>query len=1170
MLDGAARLKPLFEEAARHQMPALGMTDHGNMFGAYAFFQQAKATGVKPVLGIEAYVAPGDRRHKKPVYWGTPADRERGDDISGNGAYLHMTLLAANATGLRNLFKLSSLASIEGYYYKPRMDRELLAQYSEGIIATTGCPSGEVQTRLRLGQEAEALQAAGELRDIFGQENFFLELMDHGLEIERRVRDGLKSIADQLGLRPLATNDSHYVRKEDAAAHEALLCVGTGKTLDDPKRFKFDGDGYYLKSAAEMRQLFDSQVPGACDSTLLIAERVEPYDEVFAYQDRMPRFPVPEGHTQDSWLREEVQRGMQRRFPNGVPAEHQQRVDYELGVIAQMGFSAYFLVVADLCRYAKENQIRVGPGRGSATGCMVAYALGITELDPIEHKLLFERFLNPERVSMPDIDLDFDERRRGDVIRYVTEKWGEDRVAQITTFGTIKAKAALKDAARILYGQPGFAMADRISKAMPPAVMGKDIPLQGIVDPEHPRYAEAAEVRQLIETDPNSKAIFETARGLEGLIRQPGVHAAGVILSSEPLLDVLPLWRREQDGAIITGWDYPSSEAVGLLKMDFLGLRNLTVIDDAIRNIEANQGITIDLDTLPLDDPRTYELLSRGDTLGVFQLDGGPMRQLLRAMAPTKFEDIAAVLALYRPGPMAANAHIDYADRKNGRKPVVPIHPELAEPLADILDETYGLIVYQEQVMAIAQKVAGYSLGNADLLRRAMGKKKQEILDQEFVGFERGMRERGYSDDAIKTLWEILLPFAGYAFNKSHTAGYGIVSYWTAYLKANYPAAYMSALLTSVGDDKDKMAVYLAECRKMGIQVLPPDINESRHTFAPVGSDIRFGLAAIRNVGTAVVDSIVATRKAKGRYTSFEDFLRKSELVVCNKRVIESLIKAGAFDSLGHSRRALIEVHEPAVEVFTGQKREESQGQFTLWGDDDGLPDANATVGLDLSGTGEEWPRRTLLAFEREMLGLYVSTHPLAGAERVLRKHADHQIAPINAGDVPDGTSVTIAGLVAGVQKRVTKDGRIWAIANLEDLDASIEVLFFPKTYELVAEQLAPDTVVAVRGRVNQRDNGVSVVGMDLAVLDFSDDDLQANPPVVLNLSAEKVTEELVDELKSSLQRHQGEAPVQIRLRGRNRIHLLRLDDSVRVSASGGFVSEMKALIGPDCLASLP
>ena len=713
-------------------------------------------------------------------------------------------------------------------------------------------------------------------------------------------------------------------------------------------------------------------------------------------------------------------------------------------------------------------------------------------------------------------------------------------------------------------------MGDRITKAMPPAVMGKDIPLQGIIDPEHPRYAEAAEVRQLIESDPNSKAIFETARGLEGLIRQPGVHAAGVILSSEPLLDVLPLWRREQDGAIITGWDYPSSEAVGLLKMDFLGLRNLTVIDDAIRNIEANEGVTIDLDNLPLDDPRTYELLARGDTLGVFQLDGGPMRQLLRAMAPTKFEDIAAVLALYRPGPMAANAHIDYADRKNGRKPVVPIHPELAEPLADILDETYGLIVYQEQVMAIAQKVAGYSLGKADLLRRAMGKKKQEILDQEFVGFAQGMRERGYSEDAIKTLWEILLPFAGYAFNKSHTAGYGIVSYWTAYLKANYPAAYMSALLTSVGDDKDKMAVYLAECRKMGIRVLPPDINESQHTFAPVGSDIRFGLAAIRNVGTSVVDSIVATRKAKGRYTSFEDFLRKSELVVCNKRVIESLIKAGAFDSLGHSRRALYEVHEAAVEVFTGQKREESQGQFTLWGDDVGLPDANSTVGLDLSGTGEEWPRRTLLGFEREMLGLYVSTHPLAGAERVLRKHADHPIAAINAGDVPDGTSVTIAGLVAAVQKRVTKDGRIWAVASVEDLDASIEVLFFPKTYELVAEQLTPDTVVAVRGRVNQRDNGVSVVGMDLAVLDISDDDLQADPPVVINLPVEKVTDDLVDELRSSLLRHQGQAPVQIRLKGRTAVHLLKLDDSVRVNTSSGFVSEMKALIGPDCLASLP
>ena len=545
-----------------------------------------------------------------------------------------------------------------------------------------------------------------------------------------------------------------------------------------------------------------------------------------------------------------------------MPEGHQRQAEYELDVICQMGFPGYFLVVADLCQYARQEGIRVGPGRGSAAGAVIAYALGITELDPIAHKLLFERFLNPDRISMPDIDMDFDERRRGDMIRYATEKYGEERVAQIITYSTIKAKAAIKDAGRVL-GYP-FALGDRITKAMPPAVMGKDIPLTGIFDPQHPRYPEAAEFRSLYQAESDVQTVVDTAKGLEGLKRQWGVHAAGVILSGEPLLDVLPIQKREQDGAIITQWDMNACESIGLLKMDFLGLRNLTVMDDCLENIKANRDVDLVLEKLALDDAKTYELLGRGDTLGVFQFDGGPMRSLLRSMAPDTFEDISAVGALYRPGPMGANAHNDYADRKNKRKPVVPIHPELAEPLADVLGETYGLIVYQEQVMAIAQKLAGYSLGAADLLRRAMGKKKKEILDKEYVPFSAGMRERGYSDHAIKTLWDILVPFSDYAFNKAHSAAYGLVSYWTAYLKANYPAEYMAALLTSVGDDKDKSAVYLAECRRMGIKVLPPDVNASVARFASVGEDIRFGLAAVRNVGTNVVESIIRIRREKG------------------------------------------------------------------------------------------------------------------------------------------------------------------------------------------------------------------------------------------------------------------------------------------------------------------
>ncbi|HEV7896763.1 MAG TPA: DNA polymerase III subunit alpha, partial [Planosporangium sp.] len=919
MLDGAARLKQLFAETARMGMPALAMTDHGNLFGAYDFYQQATAAGVKPIVGIEAYVTPGtDRRDRTRVRWAGGGE----NDVSGGGAYTHLTMLAADADGLRNLFRLASRASLEGYFYKPRADRELLNEYGKGLIATTGCPSGEVQTWLRIGDFEKACASAAELRDIFGPDNFYLELMDHGLDIENRVRADLLRLGRHLGLKPVATNDLHYTYAGDADAHDALLCVQSGSKLADPKRFKFDARDFYLKSPQAMRALWDAAAPGACDNTLEIAERIGDYSAVFASRTLMPQFGVPAGQTEESFLRAEVRRGLARRFPGGVPEAHRGQASYELDVICQLGFPGYFLVVADLVGYAKRVGIRVGPGRGSAAGALIAYALGITELDPLAHGLLFERFLNPDRVSMPDIDMDFDERRRGDMIRYATEKYGDDRVSQIITYGTIKAKAAIKDAGRVL-GYP-FALGDRITKAMPPAVMGKDIPLSGIFDPAHPRYPEATEFRQLYEAEPEVATVVDLAKGLEGLKRQWGVHAAGVILSGEPLLDVLPIQKREQDGAIITQWDMGACESIGLLKMDFLGLRNLTIMDDALVAINANRGVELVLEDLPLDDKPTYELLSRGDTLGVFQFDGGPMRALLRSMAPDNFSDISAVGALYRPGPMGANAHNEYADRKNGRKPVVPIHPELAEPLADILGDTYGLIVYQEQVMAIAQKVAGYSLGKADLLRRAMGKKKKEILDKEFEPFAAGMRANGYSDGAIKTLWDILVPFSDYAFNKAHSAAYGVVSYWTAYLKANYPAEYMSALLTSVGDDKDKMAVYLAECRRMGIKVLPPDVNESQGRFAAVGTDIRFGLGAVRNVGTNVVEAIIRCRTERGRYRGFYDFLRKIDAVACNKKTIESLIKAGAFDSMGHTRKGLLSVHADAIDAYLDVKRNEA------------------------------------------------------------------------------------------------------------------------------------------------------------------------------------------------------------------------------------------------------
>ncbi|MDP9417354.1 MAG: DNA polymerase III subunit alpha [Actinomycetota bacterium] len=1155
MLDGAARVKDLFAEAARLKMPAVAMTDHGNTFGAYDFWRAGRDAGVKPIIGTEAYLTPGhtSRFDKTKVRWGSGGE----DDVSGGGSYTHMTLLAETTEGMHNLFRLSSLASLEGYYYKPRMDRELLQTYGAGLIATTGCPSGEVQTLLRLGKYDAARASAAEFRDIFGRDNFFCELMDHGIPIERRVKDDLLRLARDLGLPLLATNDLHYTYPDDATAHEVLLCVQSGSTLADPNRFRFDAQDFYLKSPEEMRTLW-GELPEACDNTLLVAERCDVSFTEGA--NLMPRFPVPEGEDETSWFVKEVERGLHRRYPAGIPGEVRKQADYEVGVVLQMGFPGYFLVVADFINWAKSQGIRVGPGRGSAAGALVAYAMGITDLDPLQHGLLFERFLNPERVSMPDIDVDFDERRRGDVIRYVTEKYGEERVAQIVTYGTIKAKQAIKDSARVL-GYP-FATGDRITKAMPPAVMGKDIPLGGIFDPGYKRYSEAGEFRSLYESDPDVRRVVDTARGLENLKRQWGVHAAGVIMSSEPLIDHVPIMRREQDGAIITQFDYPTCETLGLLKMDFLGLRNLTVIDDALRNIEANRGERIVLESLSLDDKPTYELLSRGETLGVFQLDGGPMRSLLRAMRPDNFEDISAVLALYRPGPMGANAHNDYADRKNGRKPVVPIHPELAEPLADILGDTYGLIVYQEQVMAIAQQLAGYSLGQADLLRRAMGKKKKEILDKEFVPFSGGMRERGYSDGAITTLWDILVPFSDYAFNKAHTAGYGLVSYWTAYLKANYPAEYMAALLTSVKDDKDKSALYLNECRRMGIKVLPPDVNESDADYTPRGTDIRFGLSAIRNVGDNVVASIAATRRAKGRFADFPDFLAKVEPVVCNKKTIESLIKAGAFDSLGHARRGLLAVHADAVDACMETKRAEAIGQFDLFGggDDDGP----AGLGFELVVPIGEWDKTVLLAYEREMLGLYVSDHPLFGVEHVLSSATDCSVALLTGqDDRPDGTVVTVGGLITGLQRKVTKQGNPWAIATLEDLEGAIDVMFFPATYQLVGTALAEDAIVLVRGRLDRREDAPKIIAMELTLPDLTEG---PRGPVVISLPTGRCAPPLVERLKDVLGTHPGVTEVHLQLQSKGRTTLLRLDDGLRVTPSPALMGDLKALLGPACL----
>jgi DNA polymerase-3 subunit alpha len=1148
MLDGAARVGDLVAEVARQQMPAIAMTDHGNVFGAFEFYKQATKVGVKPIIGIEAYIAPESRHEKKRVQWASGGE----DDVSGGGAYTHMTILAENNQGLANLFRLSSLASLEGYYYKPRMDRELLSRYADGLIATTGCPGGEIQTRLRMGNYREALRAASDYRDIFGAANFYLEVMDHGIDIETRVKADLLKLGKELKLPLLATNDLHYTFHEDAPAHEALLCVQSGSTLADPKRFRFDNDEFYVKTAAQMRELF-RDAPEACDNTLLIAERCNV--TLREGENLLPQFEVPVGETEDTWLRKLSHTGLKKRLGESVTPEHISRLDYELDVMVKMGFPGYFLVVADLCSHARNVGIRVGPGRGSAAGSLVAYALGITGLDPIEHGLLFERFLNPERISMPDIDLDFDERRRSEMIRYATQKYGDDRVAQIITYGTIKSKQAIKDATRVL-GYP-YAIGEKLTKALPPSVMGKDITLGGVFDKDDPRHGEAGEFRTLYESDIDSKKVVDLARGLEGLKRQWGVHAAGVILSREPLLDVIPIHRREADGAIITQFDMGACEATGLLKMDFLGLRNLSVLDDALANIKLNLGIDVVLEDLPLSDTKTFELLSRGDTLGVFQLDGGPMRALLRSMAPDSFADISAVIALYRPGPMGENAHNNYADRKNGRKPVEAIHPELREPLADILGDTYGLIVYQEQVMAIAQKVAGFSLGRADLLRKAMGKKNKEILDKEYIPFEAGMKANGFSDGAIKRLWEVLIPFSDYAFNRAHSAGYGVVSFWTAYLKANYPTEYMAALLTSVRDDKDKSALYLSECRRMGINVLPPDVNESNAEYTPRGKDIRFGLAAIRNVGEGVVASIKSARESKGAFSSFGDFLAKVDAQVCNKKTIESLIKAGAFDDLGHHRKGLVAIHLEAIDAVIESKRAEAIGQFDLFGEDGG----SAMTGLEIDIPQGEWDKSTLLAFEREMLGLYVSDHPLLGVEHILRSNTDMSISQLLDDGAAQEGFVTIGGLITGISRKVSRQGSSWAIVTVEDLEGSLEVLFFSNTYNQYALTLVEDRIVTIRGRVDRREEQVRFSAVEMSTLDISRGPVG---PLLISLPISQCTPPIVERMKEILRSHPGKREVHLHIDDAGKTTTMKID--ALVTSSPSLSADLKSILGPDCL----
>jgi DNA polymerase-3 subunit alpha len=1160
MLDGASRLDELVAAAVADGQPALGITDHGNMYGVLDFYRECKRQGIKPIIGTEAYMA-HESRHERPARRGR-IDDTGGDTESGSKLYYHLTLLAENDTGYRNLIQLSSLAFLEGYYYKPRLDWELLEKYSEGLICTTGCLGGHVLQSLLRGDTKGALDKAGRLQEIFGKDNLFVEIQDHGIPAQIETNPQLVEIARKIGAPLIATNDSHYTHRHDHTAHDALLCVQTGSMLSDPKRFKFEGEEHYLKSAAEMRHLF-REVPEACDSTLWIAERADV--QIDFGKVHLPNFAVPEGFADDiSYLTHLTMEGAKKRWGDNLGSDVVERLSFELKVIADMGFASYFLIVWDLIKHARDNDIRVGPGRGSAAGCAVAYCLWITDLDPIKYDLLFERFLNPSRVSMPDIDMDFDSRYRDEMIRYAAERYGRDHVAQIITFGTIKARNAVRDAARVL-GYP-YSLGDKIAKAMPPLVMGRDTPLKYCFEevPKHrDGYRAAAELRDMVDSDPDVKSIVEVAKGLEGLKRSDGIHAAAVVITRDQLTEYLPIQRKPEpgqnpeDAPIVTQYEMHGVEDLGLLKMDFLGLRNLDVITDTVEMVRDNANPDFDIDTISLDDPDTFALLSRGDTIGVFQLESPPMRALLQSLAPNSFDDVAAVVALYRPGPMSANMHYDYADYKNQRKQPDFFHPDARDLLAD----TYGLMVYQESVMRVAQKFAGYSLAEADNLRKACGKKIPELMAKERDRFESGCEEAGYGSTLGRQLFDVIEKFADYAFNKSHAYGYGLIAYQTAYLKAHYPVEYVACLLSSVKGNFDKAAVYLADARSSSIEIRTPDINLSRSDFIALTAQgeraVSFGLSAIRNVGEGLVGLLLAERDENGPYESFHDFVERAPEQVLNKRTVESLIKAGAFDSLGHPRRGLLMVFEQIIDVTVDRRREREKGIMSLFGEemaaDSGFSDRIEIPALQFDKTDQ-------LRNEKDMLGLYISDHPLMGIEHSLRRRVDCSIGEARERD--DGTFVVVGGVITNLSRKYTKRGDQMAVFVLEDLDSGIEVTIFPKTLAEVGHLLRDDAIVAVRGRLDRRDDArVGVMAQKIEVLE----NLGVGPRrVTITRAAAAIDEATIDRLRAILTEFPGDAPVYLDMGADN---VIRLGDEFSIDLDRA-IGDLRVAFGDDVTVS--
>lgn len=1124
LLDGAARIDQVVEKACKLGMPAVAITDHGNLYGVIDFYKAAKKRGIKPILGCEVYVAPRSRLQKEPGI----------DDTR-----YHLVLLAKNMQGYQNLMQLVTAGYLEGFYYKPRVDREILEKYKEGLIVLSACQAGEIPRLLLAGEAEKALQTACWYRDTFGPGNFYLELQAHGLPEQEMLNRKLMALGKETGIPLVVSNDVHYLDEEDARAHDVLLCIQTGKSVEDENRLKFEGTEFYFKDEEEMRAAFSDFPEEVFANTVKIAAQIEL--ELTFGQLHLPPYEIPAAYKNaGDYLEALCRQGLQEKFTNITP-EIEERLAYELQVINQMGYAGYFLIVWDFVRFAHEQGILVGPGRGSAAGSLVAYTLSITNINPLRYGLLFERFLNPERVSMPDIDIDFCYERRDEVIRYVVEKYGEDRVAQITTFGTMAARLAVRDVGRAL--DVSYGETDRLAK-MIPFEIGMTI---------EKALEMNKDLLELYRKEPRYRLLLDTSQALEGLPRHASTHAAGVVIAGRPLVEHVPL-QKVADGIVATQFPMNTLEKLGLLKMDFLGLRTLTIMGETVRQVNARRGEKekIALETIPLDDALTYKLLSQGETAGVFQLESGGMRAALRDLKPGKFEDIIAVVALYRPGPMEQIPV--FVESKHGLRPIKYLHPDL-EP---VLKETYGVIVYQEQIMEIAARMAGFTLGQADLLRRAIGKKKREILDEQRVIFVRGLEGKGYPGKLGEELYDLIVKFASYGFNKSHAAAYALIAYQTAYLKANHPLEFMAALLTGVISSSEKIALYIADCRRQGIVILPPDVNESDVNFTAVGQNrIRFGLAAVKNVGKGAIESIMATRQKEGKFESLHDFCSKVDLRTCNRKVLESLIKSGAFDSLGGKRAQYLNIMEKALAYGQQTQKDRLNGQISMFSYLNAGQSPAQAPGDELPALDEFLPRERL-ALEKEMVGLYISGHPLDQYSTVLENLRG--IVPLGAlPEVGDRRNVSLAGMIASQRIIYTKKGRPMTFLLVEDLTGEVEVVVFSDLYEKYQEELQEDRVVLLKGQTDYKEEGeVKIICREVTVF-------PAEPrQLFIRIDAEKPLSEMVA-LKDILTKYHGGNPVYLYFEKQARLLLTGQACWVKGDEEQLY-QHVEELLGPGCL----